>query len=739
MGIKYFYNMKRLKPNYFLFRVAAVAVLTGTLSVVGLSTKDAMAQIWGEPSASPPDGNVTAPIWNQTTALQAGGLFLNGLGRFDTTGTFGNSYCANSKVCGADSGSLWGLVGEANNGYGVYASSVNSYGLYAATSNAASYAGRFDGNVYINTGSKLGIGVAPPAYPLDVNGNANATGYCISGANCITSWPTGGGGLWVANGNDIYNGNTGNVGIGTTNPGEKLEVNGRVTLAQTTAPATTTDKLYNVGGSLYWNGTALGAGGGSSQWQDGTGGIIYYNGGNVGIGTATPNNKLQVVGLINFESTSRNIFLGEFTGTANTTGTSNNALGKFALWSNTTGSFNSAFGDEALVSNTTGINNSAFGAQALDGNIDGAGNVAFGMYALRYNSAGNSNSALGYNALGASSTGNFNVAVGQFALGNNTTGGFNVAVGRNAGTNIPSATLSTLTYDTFIGYGATAQVDAITNSTAIGNGAMVTASNQVVIGNTSVTQTLLNGKVGIGTTSPGTTLQVNSTTTNDGIGMSNGTAWLKYMAGTTSSGAYNSMVSAGDNAIIYSNGTAGSGNLVIAPWRTGSGGIKMDGSGNVNIVGNITQGGVGVCLANGTNCPSGSGTRLTYTSLSTACSTSTTTGVLTGSAQAFTPTKTGKALVVITGMTRNSTVGAVNTIQIRPVSSAYGCGTGVSGQPTLGGAINFTSSTAAGREGFSITAITDTTAGQTRYFDLSLTPNSGTGYVADINASIVEL
>jgi hypothetical protein len=59
-----------------------------------------------------------------------------------------------------------------------------------------------------------------------------------------------------------------------------------------------------------------------------------------------------------------------------------------------------------------------------------------------------------------------------------------------------------MTNSTFIGYLANSSVDGITNSTAIGNGAQVTASNQVVIGNGSVTQTLLNGSVGIGTTSP---------------------------------------------------------------------------------------------------------------------------------------------------------------------------------------------------------------------------------------------
>ena len=39
---------------------------------------------------------------------------------------------------------------------------------------------------------------------------------------------------------------------------EQLEVNGRIYLADSTAPGTTTNRLYSVSGSLYWNGTQLG-------------------------------------------------------------------------------------------------------------------------------------------------------------------------------------------------------------------------------------------------------------------------------------------------------------------------------------------------------------------------------------------------------------------------------------------------------------------------------------------------
>ncbi len=61
-----------------------------------------------------------------------------------------------------------------------------------------------------------------------------------------------------------------------------------------------------------------------------------------------------------------------------------------------------------------------------------------------------------------------------------------------------SVSLQTMSYSTFLGYGANSSIDGVTNSTAIGNGAQVTASNEVVIGNSSVTKTVLNGAIAIG-------------------------------------------------------------------------------------------------------------------------------------------------------------------------------------------------------------------------------------------------
>lgn len=57
----------------------------------------------------------------------------------------------------------------------------------------------------------------------------------------------------------------------------------------------TTNSLKICDGT-QWTALLTAAGGGSSQWVNGTGGTIYYNGGNVGIGNDTPQHPLDVTG-----------------------------------------------------------------------------------------------------------------------------------------------------------------------------------------------------------------------------------------------------------------------------------------------------------------------------------------------------------------------------------------------------------------------------------------------------------
>ena len=83
---------------------------------------------------------------------------------------------------------------------------------------------------------------------------------------------------------------------------------------------------------------------------------------------------------------------------------------------------------------------------------------------------------------------------------------------------------------TLVGYGATKNnTNSLTNGIAIGAGAFVLQSNQAVIGNTSITSTLLNGNVGIGTTTPGGILT--AVGGNVGIGTWNPQALLDVSTG----------------------------------------------------------------------------------------------------------------------------------------------------------------------------------------------------------------
>lgn len=152
----------------------------------------------------------------------------------------------------------------------------------------------------------------------------------------------------------------GNVGIGTTNPNEQLEIGGNFRLPPTTA----------------------------------TTGIIYSG-----------ENRF-------IHNYSNSFFAGVNAGNLTMTGAYNTAVGDEALRYNTTGGWNTAVGDQALYSNTTGGSNTAVGNLALYSNTTGGSNTAVGPGALYSNTTGDCNTAVGPGALDSNTTGYYNTALG---------------------------------------------------------------------------------------------------------------------------------------------------------------------------------------------------------------------------------------------------------------------------------------------------------------------------------------
>ena len=130
-----------------------------------------------------------------------------------------------------------------------------------------------------------------------------------------------------------------------------------------------------------------------------------------------------------------NAVLGRLAFNFNTTGFQNVAIGNLALYSNTTGANNVAIGNSALSANTTANHNVAIGHNSMLSNTTGFQNTAVGIQSLGQNTTGENNTGIGNGALGVSTTGYENVALGTnagryiTAGGNNTTSNQSVYIG----------------------------------------------------------------------------------------------------------------------------------------------------------------------------------------------------------------------------------------------------------------------------------------------------------------------
>jgi hypothetical protein len=225
-------------------------------------------------------------------------------------------------------------------------------------------------------------------------------------------------------------------------------------------------------------------------------------------GTEGPSNTLYGTGAGSAITTgTEDTFIGVNAGHSNTTGNNNTFIGKDSGHNNTTGDYNTFLGDAAGYHNTTGDYNSFLGDAAGYSNTTGYENTFLG------NSAGVNNT-----------TGYENTFLGEYAGANNTTG----------------------RYNTFLGVGAGYSNNTGVSNTFIGNrtGYYETGSNKLYIDNSSTTDPLIygefdndivniNGKLGVGTKTPGYPMEIVRTGANASIVVNRTDGAKNYMNATT--------------------------------------------------------------------------------------------------------------------------------------------------------------------------------------------------------------
>lgn len=164
-----------------------------------------------------------------------------------------------------------------------------------------------------------------------------------------------------------------------------------------------------------------------------------------------------------------NTFYGANSGAFTTTGNFNNCIGNSCMGGGILiGENNNGMGYAALNRVSSGFYNTGVGGSSGERITTGANNTAVGAYSLDNNSTADNNTAIGYRSLFNKASA-LNIGIG-YESGNSTatvnqdtSGSKNIWIGSNTGQDQPSATV-------------------INNSCAIGDGALVSKSNQAQLG-----------------------------------------------------------------------------------------------------------------------------------------------------------------------------------------------------------------------------------------------------------------
>ena len=428
-------NLTATLANVTTLNVASASITSANIG--NLSLTNALSVANGG------TGRVTLPANNVLVGNGTGGIATVAPGNVGNVLTsIGGAWVSNAVVSNAAAGSNTQVQ-------------YNNSGALGASANLV-----FDG-------TNLGIGVTSPTYKLDVT-TAGTLGARITTAEygqfalsdgtraIYLQNYTGVGSIgtstnvaltFAPNGTERMRlDSSGNLGIGTSSPSEKLDVSqGNIYVLRTGGAKL---RLLDQNNEVSIESLPVGVASEMVFKNNLVERMRLDSSGNLGIGTSSPGAKLDVNGnaLVNGLSLGKGI---------------------------SSGANNTVFGLNAGNAQTTGIANTLVGMNAGISLTSGTQNTFFGRSAGTGVTTQNNNTCIGYNT-----------GIGPIGAGN-------TAIGYRA---LVDTTSTTATFNTSVGYQALATLNTYTNCSGLGADAAVTGDNQIQLGD-SATTTYVYGTV----------------------------------------------------------------------------------------------------------------------------------------------------------------------------------------------------------------------------------------------------